>query len=608
MVTEITLGTFGTQGGKTVLTGGASKIDTKGLIDSLAAAKRTPAVRLETKNTAIDGQTAALNDLKTIFAKFQAAVDTLRNPPGVDVDSKNIFQYRTASVTTSTGATASNFLDVTVQPGAVAQSYTINSITQLAFQTKQQSGNFLLADSSTASAVTANGVPTAGLFEAGTINLRAVDGTVGGIPLTLSEGDSLETVASKFNEISSRTGIQASVLTVATGTYKLIFTATKPGTTFGFDLSQTAPVAGAGIESDPAGVFSQLAAITTTQTAQNSLFTIDGVAISRESNSVSDALDGVTFTLKQPTSSGTIGVSIVPDTALVSSAITQFADAYNEFKLFAANQSLLDENSQPKETSVLYNNATFRNIVAAVSSEVSRVVAGITGSGNPSQLSDIGLKLENFAGDDTNPETKNILTLDTDALQSALLSNFDGVRKLFEYQQVSDNSSFLTSKRSNNLNISSFQVVIDSVGGTYQATYTDPTSGLITVDFVATAIAGGGVSLKGPVGSALEGSEFVFAAAGSATINVSLTQGFGDRFYNLIDGFTNAVNGTVTTELSTLNDAKTRNTTEITTIDERISRLRDQLVQQFANLEAALSKANNLLQLLDAQANARNNA
>lgn len=608
MVTEITLGTFGTQGGKNVLTGGASKIDTKGLIDSLAAARRTPAVRLETKNTAIDGQTAALNDLKTIFAKFQAAVDTLRNPPGVDVDSKNIFQYRTASVTTSTGATASNFLDVTVQPGAVAQSYTVNSITQLAFQTKQQSGNFLLADSSTASAVTANGVPTAGLFEAGTINLRAVDGTVGGIPLTLSEGDSLETVASKFNEISSRTGIQASVLTVATGTYKLIFTATKPGTTFGFDLSQTAPTPGAGIESDADGVFAQLAAITTTQSAQNSLFTIDGVAISRESNSVSDALDGVTFTLKQPTTSGTIGVSIVPDTALVNSAITQFADAYNEFKLFAANQSLLDENSQPKETSVLYNNATFRNIVAAVSSEVSRVVAGITGSGNPSQLSDIGLKLENFAGDDTNPETKNILTLDTDALQSALLSNFDGVRKLFEYQQVSDNSSFLTSKRSNNLTITGFQVVIDSVAGTYKATYTDPALGLVTVDFVATAIAGGGVSLKGPAGSALEGSEFVFAASGSATINVSLTQGFGDRFYNLIDSFTNAVNGTVTTELSTLNDAKTRNTTEITTIDERITRLRDQLVQQFANLEAALSKANNLLQLLDAQANARNNA
>ena len=605
MVTQITLGTFGTQGGRTVLTGGASQIDTKGLIDSLAAAKRAPAVTLETKNTTIDAQSKALNDLKTIFAKLQSASDTLRNPPGVAIDSKNIFQYRTANVTTSTGVSASSFIDVAVQPGAIAQSYTINSVTQLAFQTKQQSSNFVLADSTTASAVTAGA--TAGLFKAGTVNLRAVDGTVGGVALTLNTGDSLETVASKFNEISSRTGIQASVLTVTPGTYRLIFTATRPGTTYGFDLGLTAPTPNAGIASDATGVFAQLGAITTTQPAQNSLFTIDGVAISREGNAVADALTGVTFNLKQPTVSGTINVNIQPDTTLISNAITQFADAYNEFKLFASNQSQLDENSQPTETAVLYNNSTFRNIVTSVNSEVLRVVSGITGTGNPSQLADIGIKLDNFAGDETNPETKNILTVDTDRLNSLLLSNFDGVRKLFEYQQVSDNSSFVVSKRSNNLDVTGFQLVIDSVAGTYQATYTDPVSGLTTINLTGTPISGGGVSLKGPAGSALEGSEFVFAAAGDATINVTLTQGYGDRFFNLVSSFTDVAGGTLVTELDTLNNNKTRNTTEITSIDEKIVQFREQLVQQYASLEAALSRANNLLQLLDAQANARNN-
>lgn len=605
MVTQITLGTFGTQGGRTVLTGGASQIDTKGLIDSLAAAKRAPAVTLETKNTTIDAQSKALNDLKTIFAKLQSASDTLRNPPGVAIDSKNIFQYRTANVTTSSGVSASSFIDVAVQPGAIAQSYTINSVTQLAFQTKQQSSNFVLADSTTASAVTAGA--TAGLFKAGTVNLRAVDGTVGGVALTLNTGDSLETVASKFNEISSRTGIQASVLTVTPGTYRLIFTATRPGTTYGFDLGLTAPTPNAGIASDATGVFAQLGAISTTQPAQNSLFTIDGVAISRESNAVADALTGVTFNLKQPTVSGTISVNIQPDTTLISNAITQFADAYNEFKLFASNQSQLDENSQPTETAVLYNNSTFRNIVTSVNSEVLRVVSGITGTGNPSQLADIGIKLDNFAGDETNPETKNILTVDTDRLNSLLLSNFDGVRKLFEYQQVSDNSSFVVSKRSNNLDVTGFQLVIDSVAGTYQATYTDPVSGLTTINLTGTPISGGGVSLKGPAGSALEGSEFVFAAAGDATINVTLTQGYGDRFFNLVSSFTDVAGGTLVTELDTLNNNKTRNTTEITSIDEKIVQFREQLVQQYASLEAALSRANNLLQLLDAQANARNN-
>lgn len=606
MVTQITLGNFGTVDGRTVLTGGTSKIDTQGLIDSLVKARRIPAVRLETRNEAVDSQTKALNELRTLFSNFKSAADTLRNPPGVANDSQNIFQYRTASLSTSTGAAASNFLDVSVQPGAVAQSYTVDSITQLARQTKQQSGNFVLADSINASAVTASGSPTPGLFQAGTINLRAVDGTAGGVPLTLNAGDSLQTVASKFNEISSRTGIQASVLTVAPGTYKLIYTATRTGTTYGFDLSQTAPTPNAGIESDPTGVFSQLAPVTTTQTAQNALFSVDGVALSRESNSVADALTGITFTLRQPTTTESITVAVEPDIELVTNAITNFADAYNEFRIFASNQSQLDENSQPLETSVLYNNQTFRNIISDVAIEVSRVVAGVT-AGNPSQLSEIGLRLENFAGDGENPATQNILTVDTDKLRSTLLSNFEGVRGLFEYQQISDNSAFVTSKRSNNLNnITGFQVVIDSVAGTYKATYTDPAAGPTTVDLVATVLTGGGVSLKGPAGSALDGSEFVYGLSGDATINVTLSQGFGDRFYNLVERFNNNVDGTLATELEILNESKTRNTEEITRIDETLDRYREQLVQQYASLEAALSRANNILQLLDAQAKARN--
>ena len=603
MVTQISLGTFSTQNGKNVLTGGASKLDTVALVNSLATAKRAPAVRLETANKTIDAQTTAINQLKTLFTTLQTAADTLRNPPGVAVDSKNIFQYRTASVTSSTGAVASNYMDVAVQPGAVAQSYTVDSITQLAYQTKQQSSVFSLADSTTASAVTAGA--TAGLFKAGTINLRAVDGTVGGIPLTLSTGDSLTTVASKFNEISSRTGIQASVLTVATGSYQLVFTATKTGTTYGFDLSKTAPAANAGIASDPSGVFANLGAISTPQTAQNAIFSVDGVSVTRESNSVSDVLDGVTFTLKQPAVPGTLQVNIQPDTTIVSNAITQFADAYNAFKLFASTQSQVDDNSKPKDTAVLYNNSTFRSIVDSVSSEVSRIVSGISGS-NPSQLSDIGITLDNFAGDDKNPATKNIMTVNTDTLKSKLLSNFDGVRNVFEFNQTSDNSSFVTSQRSNNLSITSFTVAIDPVGGTYTATYTDPaTNTPKTVNLTGTVISGGGVSLKGQSGTIFDGSQFVFAASGSATVHVSISQGFGDRFYNMADGVTNSSTGLLTTELKTLADTKTRNTDEITTIDDRITKYRDQLTQQYANLESAISSANNLLDLLSAQANAR---
>jgi flagellar hook-associated protein 2 len=605
MVTEITLGSFGTQNGKNVLTGGASKIDTKGLIDSLVAARRIPADRLVTRNETIDSQTDALNTLRTLFTKFQSAADVLRNPPGVANDSKNIFQYRKASLTSTSGATTSNYLDVTIVPGAVAQSYTVDSITQLAKQTKQQSGNFVLADATTASAVTAG--PTPGLFQAGTFNLRAVDGTMGGIAVTLTAGDSLQTVANKFNEVSSRTGIQASILTVSPGTYKIIYTATKTGSTYGFDLGLIAPAAGAGVASDPSGVLSQLAPTTTTQAAQNALFSIDGVALERETNSVDNVLTGVTFTLKQDTVPGAINLNIVPDTTLIANSITAFADAYNEFRVFASKQSQLGEDSAPAEDSVLYNNSTFRNIINSVSTEIARVVAGITGL-NPTQLVDVGITIENFPGDAENPETKNILVVDPDKLSSSLLANFDGARKLFEYQQSSNDGNFVSFKRSNTLgSITGFSVAINRTTNTYQATYTDPITLVVTtVDLDGSPIDGGGVGLKGKVGTVFEGSEFLYAVGGDATIDVTLSQGFGDRFFNLINSFIDVSNGTLTQEVNTLAENKTRNTEQITTIDDKLTSYRDQLVKQYASLESALSRANQLLQLLDAQSNARN--
>lgn len=602
---QITLGNFSQLNGKNVLTGGSTQLDTTGIIEALVEARRQPAVRLETKNETLDGQTEAYNELKALFKKFQTAADTLRNTPGVGVESKNIFQYRSANLTSSTGITSSNYVDVTVQPGALAQTYTINSITQLAQATKQQSGVFSVADATAAAAVTAG--PTPGLFQAGTFNLRAVDGTVGGIAITLNTGDSLQTVANKINEVSSRTGIQASILTESTGSYRIIFSATKTGTTYGFDFNTASPTAGYAVENDPSGVLSQITFNAPTQVAQDAMFSIDGVALVRESNAVSDVISGLTFNLKQDSIPGTIDVTIKPDTDLVSNAITQFADAYNEFRIFASRQAQLDEDSKPLEDAVLYTSSVLRNIVSGISTEVSALVKGITGT-NPASLADIGLTLEDYEGDTETPPTGDILVLDTDKLNSLLQSNFDGVRKVFEYQQSSDNTNFLSYKRSNNLNgVTSFSVAIDQTLNTYQATYTDPVTSLVTtVNFDYTSLAGGGVGLKGQAGTIFEGAEFVYAVAGNATVNVTLTQGIGDRFYNLLEGYVNDSTGIVSQEIDIIAESKTRNSEEIEVIDEKIERYREQLIQQYATLESAITKANQILQLLDAQASARN--
>lgn len=590
MVSQITLGNVGTQNGKTVITGSQSGLDIEGLVKGLTEAKRLPAVRLETKNETLNKQKSALTELQSLLTRFRSAVDTLRNPPGVQNASKNIFEYRTASTSLS------GYVDVKVQPGAVQQSFAIDEISFLAKEAKQQTATTFLAASPTTAIVAANGDATAGKFSAGTFSLRVLDGGADA-QITLTDTDSLQSVVTKFNAVKDRTGIQANLVKVAGGTpdstYTITFTATKTGTTAGFDLGSATTVT-----SDPDGVLAQLG-FNTTQTAQNAKFKIDGVDIERETNTIDDLVDGVTFTLKQPVATP-VAISVQPDTELVTNAINAFADVYNELRVFAAKQNEIGDDGLPVEDAVLYGNATLRAIAESMTSVATSLVGGLQSTA-PQGLSDIGVGFDDFEGDDDNPMTRNIITINAEKLASALATNFDAVRDVLEFQFTSDNSNLLVFKRTNALKANSATLNLDITNGVYKATVNG-----VDYDLDVAMVNATSYSIKGKVGTPLEGLELVYGSNADATINISMTQGLGDRLYNELDRVL-AADGTVNTAIDGLQAQEDRNKTEITKIDDFIEGYRDRLLEQYSALEAALSKANNLLSLLDAQANARNN-
>jgi flagellar hook-associated protein 2 len=813
MVTQITLGNAFDQNGRIIVGGGQSGFDTKSLVESLATAKRQPAVTLEKANKTIDSQLEAFTTLKTTLGALKSAVDTLRNPPGVGNSSQNVFSYRTASLTSSSSVAASNYVSVSVQPGANVQNITIDEIHQLAQQTKQQSGVFTLADTTTASAVASSA--TAGMFTAGTFVLNALDGG-SDKSITLTAGDSLQSVVNKFNAVSSNTGIQATIVNVSTGNYKIIFSGTKTGVANGFDLtSGTTVVSGS-------SALAQIGLAVPTQLAQNAQFTLDGVDIERSTNSVSDLISGVTFNLTQATPGGTtISAVIAPDTSIIKNAITGFADAYNQFRLFNSTQTKLNSDGTPAEKSVLAQNSTLRSVAAQLSSEVNRAVAGLsastneqksgtltltdvssasavsstptagsfsagtvtlnatdggadptitlvtgdslqtvvnkfnavtsrtsitasilqTGSGayqvvfkgpesgfdlnsvstvvsDPSgalsligfsdttiskSLTSVGISFSDFAGDSTNPATSNIMNIDTEALASALSTDFTTVQKLFQFNLASDNTALASYSRTNALAVSNFSLsidrssdvradkylqyiassaatdgertvlataintllgsnltpaltstsfatstaafvaalaaqypsvtdkmtafitdlkaqmgtnyplgrydILDRAAGNYVATYTDAAGATQTTNIDAAAISstGSDVILTGKTGTVLEGLKMIFASAATnpASINVSITQGIGDRVFNALDSFLNTTDGMITNAVADLTKKENANKTAIEKIDAQIVTYRDEITNTYAQLEAALSKANNLLQLLDSQQKAR---
>ena len=605
MVTQIQLGNFFQQNGRTVVGGSQSGIDTESLINALAEAKRVPAVKLEEKIELNGSRTTALNSLKDILTRFKDAADILRNPPGVSNSNKNIFAYRTTSLSANTSVAGDTYVSVAAEPGAPNQNFTISDIEQLAQETKQDIDTPFLLPSTASSVVTA--VATPGSFTAGTFTLRNVTGGAG-VSLTFADGDSLQTVASKFNSVKDQTGIQATIIKVADGTpndsYKLSFTATKTGTTYGFDITNVSTVT-----SDPSGVFANLGVVNTTQPAQNARFTIDNVVVEREQNAISDLISGMSFTLKRVTpNDGTIvNVSVRPDEEIIKNAIVQFADVYNEFRLFSAKQSEIGDDGVALEDAVLSSNQALRTVISRVGNEIASVVSNISG-GNPSRLADIGLDFGDFAGDEENPYTRNIIQINEEKLNSALASGVEGVMGLFQYQMTSDNLALTTFRRTNDASVNAFTLNIDRTGGIYTANYTDAFGSPQSVNFTGTAISGGtGITLKADPNSALAGLEFIFASADTtATINVNFSQGVGDRIFNALDDMLNLDGGVVTQELQSIADSNSRFETEITRIDAQIERYREQLQNQYSSLEAALSRANQLLQVLDAQQQAQN--
>lgn len=592
---QITLGNITQQNGRNVISGSQSGLDTDSIIKALTEAKRLPAVTLETKNEKLATQKSALTDLQNLLTRFRTAVDTLRNPPGVQNASANIFEYRTANISSVLGA--SNYLGVTVQPGVAVQNFTVNSITALAKETKQESGTFLLPDLNTA-AVKASGTAAAGELQAGSFSLRALDGGAD-VNITLAEGDTLQNVITKINAVKGQTGMQATAVKVASGSpnnsYKLIFTGTQTGLNGAFDLADSGTVT-----ADPDGVLANLS-FNTTQAAQNAQFQLEGVTITRESNVVTDLVDGMTFTLKQPYSDTTpVNVSVEPDLEIATNAINQLADIYNELRVFAAKQNQVGDDGLPLEDAVLSNSSVLRSVLNSVTSVMSSIVDGLADGARG--LTDIGIGFQDFAGDDETPMTRNIVVVDAEKLQSALTENYDGVRKIFEFQMSANSPDLAVYQRSQNIAVTSFTLTADVTNGTYTASYSGGTA-----EFDVSTISGDTKLLTGRAGTPFAGLQLIYASVDDQTIEVTLTQGIADKLYNGLNGIL-ATGGALPNELTQIEDQTTRNEAEITKIDDYIVTYRDQLLDTYSRLEGALTKANQLLSLLDAQAAARENS
>lgn len=191
-----------------------------------------------------------------------------------------------------------------INTGAVnASSYTLSNITSLAAPAGETS---LLgyANADTAPVSSANTVNLIYGAKTYTINLTAQTNNLNGLAAAINKLD---------------VGVNASLLTTGTGATPnyLTLSASSPGQTT-LKL-QDVPSVGAAVE-----------LITAANQGSNAAFQLNGIPVSKSSNTINDVVPGLTFTLQNTTSvNQTAQLTVSPDASGLTNALQNFVQSYN---------------------------------------------------------------------------------------------------------------------------------------------------------------------------------------------------------------------------------------------------------------------------------------
>jgi len=243
--------------------------------------------------------------------------------------------------------------------------------------------------------------------------------TIGQGTLTITVGSSTKdiTVDGANNTLSglkdaindANAGVTASIVNTGTSaapSYKLIVQGKNTGIENDVSLSFSVTDGG----SDPFTGGGDVV-----QAAADAQFTVNGLSLTRSSNTVSDAIPGVTLSLlKEGGASST--VSVGTDTNAIMANVKGLVDAYNAVAKIARDQFSL--NGATGRQGALAGDSTLRATVSRLRNALTSVQGG---DGSIRTLSDLGIRFQKDGS----------LTLDESKLTSALSQDPEAVQKLF---------------------------------------------------------------------------------------------------------------------------------------------------------------------------------
>ena len=399
-------GTTSSSSGTSVTTGTGlgQGIDVQQFVQYAVANQQATITNLQNQEATLGTQNNELSTISSDFTTLDNAVQALNDPLG-------------ALAAQSVSSSDSSLVQATASSAATTGAHTI-SVTNLATTASWYTDE--VAASNTA------------LAAGDTINVN-VGGTQVASVTTDSSTNTLTSIAAAINNQTS--AVHASVVTDANGARLSLVSATSgaPG-----DIAVT----GSLHETD-----TNSTAVNFNQAVQgkNAVLTVDGMPVQSTSNTVTGVIPGVTLSLLGPTGSDNpVSLNVTQDASQATNAITSFVNAYNAVTTEINNQFNVTSSSSGGP---LENDDTLRQVQSMLLSAVSSSTTGNNG-------------IVNLASMGINMNDDGTLTIDNNALSSALASNASAVQNFFQ----NATSGFA----------SQFDSAIQTIN--------DPTTGMLAID------------------------------------------------------------------------------------------------------------------------------
>jgi flagellar hook-associated protein 2 len=363
---------------------GISGLDINGLVSQLVAAEGAPiSQRITRHEVQVTTKLSALGTFKGAMSAFKSALEPLK--------TVEAFQSRKAT----SGNT--DYFTVSAATNAVAGHYDVEVVSlakahQLASQAYEDG--------------------SASQVGYGTLTITVGEDDFA-VDIT-AEDATLADIRDSINAAPDNKGVKATILNGAEGA-RLVLTSSATGTAKAIEVAASGGDGGLNdlvYDADGTQTLSQV------QEARNAQIKIASFEIESSTNVFTDAIDGVTITVKkQSQPDETFGLDVAVDNATVQSRISKFVSEYNSMQAQFAKLGKYD--AATSTAGPLLGDALLRGVESEMRRGISNPVTGV--AGEYSTLASIGIKTT----------VSGALEVDNDKLTKALAADPEGVAKLF---------------------------------------------------------------------------------------------------------------------------------------------------------------------------------